>query len=99
MTFPLDDVKNDLFTVAAMVINKETGEIMNAKSVLVSKSGVDAVIDETDNAIRVENGFIITSYTNPIIYSLDGRCVNNGSLQSGIYIVVIDGEAKRILVK
>jgi len=99
LTFPLDDVKNDLFTVAAMVINKETGEIMNAKSALVSKSGVDAVIDETDNAIRVENGFIITSYTNPIIYSPDGRCVDNGSLQSGIYIVVIDGEAKRILVK
>lgn len=99
LTLALDDIKNDLFSVVAMVIHKETGEIMNAKKLLVSKTGIDIITGDTESDLRVENGYIITSDPNTIIYAPDGRHVNNGSLQQGIYIVSVNGKSKRVLVK
>lgn len=99
LSLALGNIKNDLFSVVAMVIHRETGEIMNAKKLLVSKSGIDIVADDAENDLRVVNGYIITSDTNTIIYTPDGRRISNGPLQKGIYIVSVNGKAKRIMVK
>lgn len=99
-TISLDGVANDIFKVVGMVVNTATGEIMNAEQIAVSKSCVDFTsCDSYNDTLCVENGRIYSADKSMQIFSLDGRKVANADLEQGVYIVVSNATAKKILVK
>lgn len=85
----IKNVVNDDFRVVAMVVNGETGEIANAAEVPFQWTGVEDIIaDEDLNAANAET-----------VYTLDGRRVSKAGLESGLYIMVKNGKASKVLVK
>ncbi|MCM1369756.1 MAG: hypothetical protein NC204_05220 [Candidatus Amulumruptor caecigallinarius] len=97
-------VKGNTFRVIGMVIDKETGEIVNAAQVDVKKNN-DAAVEGvyTDDAnLTVSGGYgeiIVNGAECVMIYTLDGRSVDNRNLASGLYVVVADGKAFKVMVK
>lgn len=87
------------FRVIGLITNTVTGEIINAAQIEVRKTGVkDVAIDDVN--IKVENGSIVAEGAQSIsVYSLDGRKVSCDNLSTGIYIVNVDGNVKKIMVK
>lgn len=92
--------------VAALLINDNTGEIVNA-SVMECLEGDSAGVEDviaggSDADITIGAGSIsVTGATTVAVYSLDGRKVADGDatgLAAGIYIVVADGHSTKVAV-
>lgn len=95
-----DVISGSEFKVVALLVNPNTGYIVNANEypVNISESGVIGVSDEAIGNIRVENGAIVSNA--PVqVYTLDGRRVSPSNLSAGVYIVSCNGTTKKILVK
>jgi len=96
---PVDNVSGDLFRVVGFVINSETGEILNADRILVSKSSVQEITDTSRARLFVENGYVISADPDMRIFTPEGIEVPNGHLSTGIYIIIQRSGIERILVK
>lgn len=92
----------------AMIINKSTGEIVNAKMVKITGStGIDGITDSPSvSIIGTEGGIVIEgSYNKASIYTLTGAIVADSqneafiSLPAGIYIVKVGSKTAKVIVK
>lgn len=97
------NVTNSWFRVIAMLVNMESGEIMNAQEKVVYKdngAGVEGVV--SDNAIVIKGGYgevIVSGAHNVAVFTLDGRRVAETGLAAGVYIVKADGVSGKVVVK
>lgn len=89
------------FKLVAIITDTATGEVVNAKAMLVDGVGVKSMISDNDNVnVRVAGGNIIVEGTdNYNVYTLDGRRVNANGVSAGIYLVKTDAGTFKILVK
>lgn len=83
----ISKIKAPRFGVVAMIVNKNTGEVVQAKQIMVDNP---SAVNEIENVAETGEA----EY-----YSLDGRKVNASSLESGIYVKVQNGKANKIAVK
>lgn len=109
-TMPLNSVSNpDNINAIALLINKKTKVIENAIMVKPSQfTGIGSVIDSAKSvAVRGGAGAIeITGdYKHAEVYTISGMKVAEASVDSsiavpaGLYIVRVDGKAKKVIVK
>jgi len=98
-SLPIENVSGDLFSIVGFVINSETGEIMNADRLLVSKSGVHEITDTAHTRPYVDNGYVISSDPDLHIFTPAGIEVQNGHLSAGIYFIRLHSGIERIYVK
>lgn len=95
----LANVTNGKFKVAALIVNSQTNEIINARQIEVYKTGVKGIENDNAPAIEVVNGEIKVNGADVAVYSLDGRRVANSGLANGVYIISVDGKSYKVHVK
>lgn len=93
----LGNVTGDGFKVIAMMVNTVSNEIINAKEISVSKSGVKEIGMESENDIRIENGSVVSDKS-VSVFTLDGRQVPPTGLRKGLYIILSNGKASKVMV-
>lgn len=110
-TMSLGSVDNpDNVNAIALLINKKTKVIENAVMVKPSQfSGIDSVVDSASKTVAVRGGAgaieIAGDYKCAEVYSISGMKVAEASAASsievpaGLYIVRVDGTAKKVIVK
>lgn len=110
-TMSLESVDNpDNINAIALLINKNTNVIENAVMVKPSQfTGIDSVVDSASKAVAVRGvaGAIELAgdYNRAEVFSISGMKVAEASVVStievpaGIYIVRVDGTAKKVIVK
>lgn len=87
-TVPLTNVTSPNFNAIAYIISGYSGEIINATSIPVQWSAVESI--EAENPDMEGAG---------TVYTLDGRIVKSENLSNGLYIMVKNGKATKVLVK
>lgn len=89
------------FKVVALITNATTGEIVNAKELLVNPASVESVIsDGAMVSVALEgNDIVVTGTDDYAVYTLDGRKVSANNVVPGIYIVKAADKSYKILVK
>lgn len=100
----ISNVVSDTFRLVALVVNGNTGEIMNADEVVVSKmTGVDGISEETAPVVTVADRVISVEGASEVaVYSIDGARVSTKAVTavpSGVYVVVADGRASKVAVR
>lgn len=100
-TISLSKVSGNDFHLIGLITNSVTGEIINAKQISMSKSGVKNVADDSANvSVSVKGDEIIVSGAqNVAVYTLDGCAVGTTGLEKGIYIVKADNTTRKVFVK
>lgn len=92
------------FRAVVMVVDKTTGEVLNAAEKSFRKSAVQGIMSDVakPEIVLGEGSINISNAANVAIYTLDGVKVANGSasgLAKGIYIVKADNLVQKVLVK
>lgn len=98
----ISKVKGKDFRVIAMIVNTQTGVIVNANEISINKdTAVEGVLDDADNIeINVDNGNVVVNGANSVaVYTLDGRQMGTTGLSNGVYIVKADNVTRKIFVK
>lgn len=103
----INNVKGDLFYVTAMIVDSKTNEVVNAKQVMVSKSGGVNDIATTALTVRGTEGGIVFGgeYEMASVYNVAGQLVatvrgeSSVALPAGLYIVKADGTTAKVMVK
>lgn len=98
----IDKVRGDDFRVIALLVNAQTGVIVNAEEIALNKvTSVKGIADDfRDITIEVVDGSVIAEgASNVAVYTLDGRNVGTTGLASGVYIVKADDVTRKVLVK
>lgn len=108
-TLPLSTVTKDKVTLIAFVIDNADGTVVNAttKEIDLTNSGVSSAMAEDGCRIIAGEGTLAVegSFAEAAVYSVAGNKVarlkagESVSLTSGIYVVVVDGSARKVLVK
>lgn len=100
----LSSVQKDEFRAIFMILDKETGEILNADEQTIKKVGIKYVADDaTAVMINSGKGFInVTGAENIAIYNVEGVKIANDSatgLRPGVYVVKADNTVRKVVVK
>lgn len=106
---PLKNVTKDNVELIAFVVDNADGTIVNAfqTTVDLTTGAVGAIEDADDYYVEVAHGLVRVSgiFSSAKVFSLSGELLGQLdkegeiSLGAGIYIVVVDGSAKKIIVK
>lgn len=101
VTLPVGNVSHDMCRIVGMIINSWNGEVVNASQIQMSRSGVDSVTDDAlPVRVNVLNGSIEVSGADTFeVYSPAGNRVAATGLSTGIYIVRVNGETYRVIVR
>lgn len=94
--------QKDEFRIIALLLNKESGEIINAAQLVIDKfgTGVESVVENSKRKFCVVNNRIETSYANGIkVFTPDGRRIANDNLAPGLYIVMLDNTSFKVYVR
>lgn len=93
-------------SIVAMIIDQETGLIINATEKKLKTVGISGVEAEDAWQIEVEGGMIsVNGNEDAEVYTIDGRRVasisagNGASVDAGIYIVRVGGKSVKVFVK
>ncbi len=93
-------------SIVAMIIDQETGLIINATEKKLKTVGISGVEAEDARQIEVEDGMIsVNGNEGAEVYTIDGRRVasisagNGASVDAGIYIVRVGGKSVKVFVK
>lgn len=90
------DCKN--LRLVAMLLDKSTGEIINASESILDTSSIETVFND-NIAIEVDCGKVFINGETPEIHTLTGIRIPNENLTSGIYIAVLKDKTKIITRK
>ena len=88
-----------------MIVNLQTGQIVNAKKVKceMDLSGVESVAAGNGVSVKAGKGTIeVLGAQNVAIYNLAGVKVSSkasANLPAGIYMVVADGKTSKVVVR
>ena len=105
---PLTAITGESYFVTAFIIDTVTGEVVNSQQVKADKlSGVEAVTENGTAVVRGGAGCVTVSgeFTQASVYTLAGQKVGelNGegsvAAAAGIYVVNVDGAARKVVVK
>ena len=100
-------IGTDRFYVTVLVIDTYTGEIVNAAQVSIVDTGVDEVSAASEATLRASKGTLTIggAFGHATVCTLDGATATTLTeaaelqLPAGIYIVNIDGEAHKLMVR
>lgn len=95
-------VRGEDFRVIALIVNTQTGVIVNAAEVAVNKvTSVKGIADDARSiSIEVVDGnVVVEGAENVAVFTLDGRKAGTTGLASGVYIVKADNVTRKVLVK
>ncbi len=105
----LANITKDNINVIAFIVDDADGTIVNSYETTVdlTSNNVNSVENSNDYAIKAEDGHIAINgnYYSAKVYSMSGELLANMagdeeiSLSAGIYIVVVDGSATKVVVK
>lgn len=99
----LSKVSGSQYRLISMLIDAETGEIVNASQMDRSKSAVTTINNQSEPSIITGKGTIDVNGANEVaIYSINGTLIGNGSqsgLAAGIYVVKADSKVMKVIVK
>jgi hypothetical protein len=105
---PLTAITGESYFVTAFIIDTVTGEVVNSQLVKADKvSGVEAVTENGTAVVRGGAGCVTVSgeFAQASVYTLAGQKVGelNGegsvAAAAGIYVVNVDGAARKVVVK
>lgn len=94
--------------VSSTAFSPSTGQVQlpgNSYILIANNNcaGVEGVVSDARNNVSVfgGNGEIVVfgDYKNAAVYNLSGQRMSMNNLRSGIYVVVVDGKATKVLVK
>ena len=105
VSIPVTNVAGTDIEAIAMIVNLQTGQIVNAKKVKceMDLSGVESVAAGNGVSVKAGKGTIeVLGAQNVAIYNLAGVKVSSkasANLPAGIYMVVADGKTSKVVVR